>query len=172
VVKTFPVDPGPMALAVNNAKNQLLVLAEGTGTLDIVDLASYGILTRINAGDTERQGQLTMPLISAITPSSASAGSTFTLTITGSGFQGIQSIEFILAGTGMGGGMMGGGPGDGQADTNIKISNVQANSAGTQITASVQILPAAPIGARQVRLQTSYGSVMGMITNSPFNVTK
>lgn len=87
VVKTFPVDPGPMALAVNTAKNQLLILAEGTGTLDVVDLASYGILTRINAGDTERQGQFTMPLISSITPSSASAGSTSTLTVTGSGFQ-------------------------------------------------------------------------------------
>lgn len=174
VVSTFPVDPGPMALAVNAAKNQLLVLAEGTGTLEVVDLASYGILTRINAGDTERQGQFTMPLISSITPSSASAGSTFTLTTTGSGFQGIQGIEFILAGTGMGGGMMGGGSGTGlgQVDTNIKVSNVQANSAGTQITASVQILPAAAIGARQVRLQTSFGTVMGMMTNSPFNVTK
>ncbi len=173
VVKNFPVDPGPMALAVNTAKNQLLVLAEGTGTLDVVDLASYGILTRINAGDTERQGQFTMPLISSITPSSASAGSTFTFTVTGSGFQGTQGIEF-LAGTGMGGGMMGGGPGAGvgQADTNIKVSNIQANSAGTQITASVQILPAAAIGARQVRLQSSYGTVMGMVTNSPFNVTK
>src|SRR5664280_1857479 len=163
VVKTFPVDPGPMALAVNTAKNQLLVLAEGTGTLDVVDLASYGILTRINAGDTERQGQFTMPLISSITPSSASLGSTFTLTITGSGFQGIQGIEFILAGTGMGGGMMGGpsGNGLGQVDTNIKVSNIQPNSAGTQIAAAVQILPAAAIGARQVRLQTSYGTVLG-----------
>jgi DNA-binding beta-propeller fold protein YncE len=168
VVKTFPVDPCPMALAVNTAKNQLLVLAEGTGTLDIVDLASYGILTRINAGDTERQGQFRMPLISSITPSSASAGSTLTLTITGSGFQG------ILAGAGMSGGMMGGGSsnGVGQVDTNIKVSNIQANSAGTQITASVQILPAAAIGTRQVRLQTSNGTVMAMMTNSPFNVTK
>jgi len=174
VVKTFPVDPGPMALAVNAAKNQLLVLAEGTGTLDVVDLASYGILTRINAAETERQGQFTMPLISSVSPSSASAGSTFTVTITGSGFQGTQGIEFVLAGTGMGGGMMGGGPGAGfgQADTNIKVSNIQANSAGTQITASIQILPAAATRARQVRLQSGYGTVMGMITNSPFNVTK
>lgn len=174
VLKTFPVDPGPMALAVNPARNQLLVLAEGTGTLDVVDLASYGIVSRIDAGSTERQGQFTMPLISSITPASASAGSTFTLTVTGSGFQGIQGIEFVLAGTGMGGGMMGGGSsaGFGQADTNIKVSNVQANSTGTQISASVQILPAAVIGTRQIRLQTSYGTVVGMMTNSPFNVTK
>ena len=171
VVKTFPVDPGPIALAVIASKNQLLVLAEGTGTLDVVDLASYGILTRISAGETERQGQFTMPLISSITPSSASPGTTFTLTITGSGLQGTQGIEFVLGGTGIGGGMMGGSF-NGQADTNIKVSNIQANTAGTQLTASIQILPVAVIGIRQVRLQTSYGTVMGMVTNSPFNVTK
>jgi uncharacterized protein (TIGR03437 family) len=174
VVKTFAVDPGPMALAVNTAKNQLLVLAEGTGTLDVVDLASYGISARINAGDTDRQGQFTMPLISSIAPNSASAGTTFTLTLTGSGFAGIQGIEFVVAGTGMGGGMMGGGPaaGFGQSDTNVKVSNVQTNSAGTQITSTVQILPAAVAGPRQVRLQTNYGTVMGMMTNLPFNITK
>lgn len=38
VVKTFPVDPGPRALAVGTATNQLLVLCEGTGTLDVVDM--------------------------------------------------------------------------------------------------------------------------------------
>jgi uncharacterized protein (TIGR03437 family) len=173
VLKTFSVDPGPMALAVVPAKNQLVVLAEGTGTLDVVDLASYGIVTRTNAGDTERQGQFTMPLISSITPSGASVGSTFTLTITGSGFQGIQAIEFVLTASSMGGGMMGGGPGGslGQADTNVKVLSVQA-SAATRITASVQILAAAAIGTRQIRLQTSNGAVMGMMTNSVFNVTR
>src|SRR6266705_2013462 len=68
VVKTFPVDRGPTALAVNTAKNQLLVLTEGTGTLDVVDLGTYGISARISAGDTERQGQFAMPLISSIAP--------------------------------------------------------------------------------------------------------
>ncbi|MBI3694162.1 MAG: hypothetical protein HY238_04900, partial [Acidobacteria bacterium] len=52
VVKTFSVDPGPRSLAVNPAKNQLVVLAEGTGTLDVVDLNSYGIKDRLNAGET------------------------------------------------------------------------------------------------------------------------
>ena len=115
-----------------------------------------------------------MPLISSVAPNSASAGTTFTLTLTGSGFVGIQDIEFVLAGNAMGGGMMGGGSGagSGQADTNVKVSNIQANSAGTQITATVQILAAAVIGTRQLRLQTSYGTVMGMMTNLPFNVTK
>ncbi len=174
VVKTFPVDPGPMALGVNAAKNQLLVLAEGTGTLDVVDLGSYGVVSRIDAGSTERQGSFTMPLISSIAPSSGAAGSSFTLTITGSGFQGVQGLEFTLTAGGMGGGMMGGGMGGGmgQQDPNITVSNVQVNSAGTQITASVQILAAATAGTGQIRLETNYGQVMGMMTNSLFTVTK
>ena len=174
VVKTFRVDPGPVALAVNPAQSQLLVLAEGTGTLDMVDLASYGIVSRISAGSTERQGQFTMPLVSSITPGSAAAGSGFALTITGSGFQGVQGIEFVLTSAGTGGGMMGGGGmggGVGQADANIQVSNVQSNSAGTQITASVQILAAAAAGTRQIRLETGYGQIMGTMTASLFNVT-
>jgi YVTN family beta-propeller protein len=175
VVKTFPVDPGPMALVVNSSKNQLLVLAEGTGTLDMVDLTSYGIVSRIDAGGTERQGQFTMPWITSIMPKTAATGSSFTLTITGSGFKGVQGIEFVLTSASMGGGMMGGGGmggGMGQQDANIQISNVQANSDGTQITASVQILAAATIGTRQIRLETNYGEMMGMITNSLFTVTQ
>lgn len=175
VVKTFPVDPGPMALAVNPAQNQLLVLAEGTGTLDVVDLGSYSILSRIDAGGIERQDQFTMPWISSITPSAASAGSSFSLTIVGSGFQSVQGIEFHLTGSGTGGGMMGGGGmggAMGQEDANIRVSNVQVNAAGTQITASIQVLGTATPGTRQIRLETNYGEIMGMVTNSLFTVTK
>jgi uncharacterized protein (TIGR03437 family) len=175
VVKTFPVDPGPMALAINAAKNQLLVLAEGTGTLDVLDLGSYGIVSQIDAGSTERQGEFTMPLVSSITPSSAAAGSSFTLTINGSGFQRVQSIEFTLTAAGMGaGGMMGGGTGGGmgQQDPNITVSNIQMNSAGTQMTASIQVLAAAVAGTRQIRLETDDGEVAGMMTNSLFTITK
>jgi YVTN family beta-propeller protein len=174
VTKTFSVDPGPIALAVDPATNQLLVLAEGTGTLDVIDLESLGIVTRIDGGSTERQGQFTMPLISSISPGSASAGSSFTLTITGSGFQNVQAVEFTLFGSGMGGGMMGGGGmggGIGQQDANIKVSNVQVNSAGTQITAAIQLSSAAVAGTRQIRLQTDYAEVMGMMTGSVFTIT-
>ena len=168
VVKTFPVDPGPIALAVNIAKNQLLVLAQGTGTLDVVDLTSHGIIARINASDTEAQGRFTMPLISSISPGSALVGTTLTLQLLGSGFQGIQGLEFLLTG----GAMMGGGSAGGQADANIKVSNLQVNSTGTQISASIQILPAAAIGTRQIRVQTSYGSAMGSNSTASFTVTK
>jgi hypothetical protein len=171
---TFPVDPGPVAIAAVPGKNQLVVLAEGTGTLDAVDLSSYSIVTRVDAGETERSGEFIMPLISSVSPSSAAAGSTVTLTITGSGFQGVRGLDFLLAGTGMGGGMMGGGSmggGMGQVDANIKVSNLQVNGAGTQLTASVQMSAAAAIGPRQIRLQTRGGFVMGMMTKSAFSVT-
>ncbi len=176
VVKTFSVDPGPRALAVNTAKNQLMVLAEGTGTLDVVDMSSYGIMTRMNGGDTERQGNWMLPLISSMTPSSAAAGSTFTLTLTGTNLQSVTGIEFLNGGTGsgMGGGTMGGGsgPGMGSQDGNIKVSNVQVNAAGTQITASVQLLSAATAGTRLIRLETNTAAVMGMMSGSLFTVTK
>jgi DNA-binding beta-propeller fold protein YncE len=176
VARTFPVDPGPIALSAVPAKNQLLVLAEGTGTLDVIDLTSYSIVSRINAGDTERDGDFLMPLISSVNPSSAAVGSTFTLTLSGSGFQDVQQLDFLTSGTGMGGGMMGGGSmsggGMGQADANIKVGGLQVNAAGTQLTASVQILPAAAPGARQVRLQTHGRFAMGMMTNAAFTVTQ
>jgi hypothetical protein len=60
----------------------------------------------------------------------------------------------------------------GQEDANIKVSNIQVNSAGTQITASIQILAGATSGARQIRLDTNYSEIMGMMTNSLFTVTK
>jgi len=174
VLQTFPVDPGPRALAVNAAKNQLLVLAEGTGTLDVVDLNSYTILTRIDAGGTERQGTWLLPLISTVAPNTAAAGAApFTLTITGSNFQEVNGLEFETSGMSGGGGMMGGGGGMGSSeDPNIKVSNVQVNSAGTQITATVQILSAAAAGTRQIRLETARGEMMGPMFNSFFTVTK
>ncbi|HZT30184.1 MAG TPA: IPT/TIG domain-containing protein [Bryobacteraceae bacterium] len=178
VVKTFPVDPGPRALAVNPNKNQLLVLAEGTGTLDVVDLGSSSIVSRLNAGATERQGTWALPVVSSISPNSAQAGASFTLTIAGANFQGVNDLEFEFAGLSSGGGMMGGGmgsgmgPGMGSEDPNIKISNVQVNSAGTQITASVQILGSAAAGTRVIRLETGRGEVMGPMTANLFTVTR
>ncbi len=174
VVKTFPVDPGPRAMAVNPAGNQLMVLAEGTGTLDTVDMSSYGIMSRMNGGDTERQGTWTLPLISAIAPNGAAVGSTFTLTITGTNLQSVTGIEFLNGGNGTGGGMMGGGngPGMGSQDGSMKVSNVQVNAAGTQLTASVQISSSGTAGTRLIRLETNTAEVMGMMSGSLFTVTK
>ncbi len=170
VTKTFPVDPGPRSLALDAAKNHLLVLAEGTGTVDVVDLSTFAILTRLNAGEGDRQGTWAMPWITSMSPGSAAVGSTFTLTLVGSNLQQVHDVEFHLAG-GAGGGMMGGDMGMGSKDDNIRVSAVQSNTAGTELRATVQILPAAAPGARQVRLETSWGEVMGLMFNSLFTVT-
>jgi YVTN family beta-propeller protein len=176
VLKTFQVDPGPRALAVDAAKNRLLVLAEGTGTLDVVDLSSYTITTRLNAADTERQGDWNLPLISSINPNTASVGSSFTLAITGANLQAVKGIEFYTAGAGSGmggGGMMGGSYGQGPGgDSNIQVSNIQVSADGTQVTASVQILSSAVPGTRLVQIETNEGEIMGMMSGSLFTVTQ
>lgn len=177
VVKVIPVDYGPCALAVNPATNQLVVLAGGTGTLDVIDLDSGQVVARLNGADTERQGRWTLPWITAVTPNTAAAGTTFTLTINGTGFQSVHDIEFALVG-GHGGGPAGMGPGmgggphgsDDAADPNIEVSNIQVSTDGTTITASVHILPAATPGFRQIHLETDWGEVMGM-PMSVFTIT-
>ena len=111
-----------------------------------------------------------------MTPTAAAVGSNFTLAITGANLQTVKDLEFHNAGYGggMGSGMMGGGPSQtmGTEDTNIKVSNVQSNASGTQVTASVQILSSAVAGARQIRLETAQGEVMGTMSGSLFTVTK
>ena len=173
VTKTFAVDPGPCALGIDPSTGQLVVLAEGTGTLDLIDMSSYGITGRMDAGLTERQGSWTLPLISSMTPTTATVGSSLTLTITGSNLQAVNDIEFHVAGGMMGGGGMGGsGMGIGAEDAGIKVSNVQASADGTRLTATVQISSSAATGTHQVRLETAEGEVMGMMLLSEFNVTQ
>lgn len=177
VLSRFSVDPGPRSLAVDSAGNRLLVMAQGTGTLDMVDLGSHEITARVNAVETERNGNWTLPLIQSVTPNSAAVGSSFTLTITGSSLSAVQNVEFRLASmqNAGAGGMMGGGAmgqGMGGEDDNIKVSNVQVNAAGTQITVSVQILSSASAGTRQIRLETDHGDLMGPLAGSLFTVTK
>ena len=112
IVKTFSVDPDPRSLDVNPANNQLLVLCQGTGTLDVVDSGSGGMLTRMNAASGDTTGAWTLPVVSSITPTAAAAGASFTLLVNGTNLQTVTRIEFLLgSGMGMGSGMMGGGSG-------------------------------------------------------------
>jgi hypothetical protein len=71
----------------------------------------------------------------------------------------------------MGGGMMGGGMTTGD-DSNIKVTNISVNTAGTQVTASVQILSTAAAGTRQIRLGTTHGDMMGSMNSTLFTVTQ
>ena len=163
IITTFPVDPGPRSVAVNPSKNQLLVLCQGTGTLDLVDLTTYSIIGRINATNGTVSSHWTLPSVASITPSTAKVGSSFLLTINGSNLQGIIDMEF------RGGSLMGGGMAMGD-DPNIKVNNINVNTAGTQLTAAIQILSTAAAGIRQIRFGTNHGDMMGAMNSTLFTV--
>lgn len=151
VVKTFAVDPGPRALAVNAARNQLLVLCEGTGTIAVVDLASYAVVNRLDAGETVKTDRWTLPAATSLTPASALVGETVTMVIAGTNLKLVKSLEFQMASGGNGQGQ---GHGRMRDDDAIKVTNLQVNDAGTSLSATVQVLGTATPGVRQVRLET------------------
>ena len=184
VETTFPVDPGPRALALDAAGNRLLVLSHSTGVLTIVDLASYAVTGRVNAVEGDRPGRWQLPLVTSINPDSAARGSTITLTITGTNLQDVEEIEFHFTGmgpgmgpgdgmgpgSGMGGGMMGGDHNEGAGfmgggmmnhDEKIRVSNLQVSPDGTTITATVEIAADAEPGTRRISLETERGHIMG-----------
>jgi len=67
----------------------------------------------------------------------------------------VNNVDFEFAGS------SGMGPGQGALDdTDIKTSNIQVNSGGTQITAVVTIAPTATPGPRRIHLDTPNGDVM------------
>ncbi len=174
VLTTFPVDPGPRALAIDADRSRLLVLSQGTGTLSVIDINSFSVVARVNATEGDRLGRWTLPTIASISPNSASRGATISLTITGSNLQDVEEIEFHFIGGHTGGmrdGMMGGGMGN--HDENIKVTNLQVSADGRQITATVQILSEATPGTRRVGLETGHGEVMaGPMFNALFTVTE
>jgi uncharacterized protein (TIGR03437 family) len=181
IIHSMTVDPGPVSLAVDTVSNSLLALSEGAGVLDVIDLGSYTITSRMNAVATERVGTFAMPLVSSISPISGAPGTTFTLTLSGVNLQGVTGLGFylgygpgggMLGGGMMGGGMMGGGAVSGNQDSNIQVSNFQVSAGGDQITATVKILSAASPGTRQIRLQTGYGLIAPMMSRSQFTVTQ
>lgn len=167
VLRTFPVDPGPRWMALNAAGTQLYVLAEGTGTLDVVDTATGKILTRINATEGNRPGPWTLPVLTSVTPNTAAVGATVPVTLTGFNLQAVTGIQFYKMT-----GMMGGMGNSRTADTNIVVSAVTPSSDGTTLTATVQVLAAAEPGTRILKLVTAHGDVFGMGTIAAFTVTK
>ena len=153
-VKTFAVDPGPVAVAVDAARNILLVLCEGTGTIDVVDLATNAVMVRLNAGATANPSPWVLPVVTSMTPAGAAAGVTISLVLTGAHLQSVKDVDFQLM-----------TPGNGKAlgrrgeDTDLKVSKVQVNQAGTQVTAVVEVDKSAHPGPRQVRLQADQGEI-------------
>jgi YVTN family beta-propeller protein len=168
---TFKVDLGARALAVDSLDQLLVVSSEGSGSLVVVDLSTTQIAGRINTVRSEHEAEgvdvdnhndheraaANATTVSGISPSSATAGTTFTLTVNGTNLTGAAGVQFSsMSGMGNGHGM-GGGHGN-----DITVSNIQVNAGGTQLTCTVQIAATAPKGARVVSVETLNGESMKM----------
>lgn len=194
VLHTFPVDPGPRALAVDPARNRLLVLSHGTGVLSAIDLNSFAVVARANATDGDALGRWTLPAVTSISPSYARRGTAFVMTITGANLHDVDEIEFHIMGTGSsmgpgggmgsGGGMASGGAMAGSSgagpvsssmmhhDESVGTSNLRVSEDGSTITVSVEIRSDAIPGVRRVGSETSHGEVIGgPVSNNWFTVT-
>jgi uncharacterized protein (TIGR03437 family) len=161
-VTTIKVDLGARALAIDAKDGLLVVSNEGAGTLVLVSLTSSSVVGRVDAvrssgDDTEddhsdRAKAANSPVILTIAPATGKAGTTFTMTITGTNFTGATGLSF---GNGNGNGT---GNGHGNArDDDFTVKNVAVNSAGTQLTATVSIDSSAKPGGREVSVTTPNG---------------
>lgn len=171
ILSTAATDPGPRALAIAPQGNSMFVLAQGTQTVDMMNLTGGGSMSmgsRMSGIGGSPGPAWQMPVITSVSPTSAKAGTTFSLTINGSNLSLVNNVDFEIMGkTGM-------GPGQGPLDdTDIKTSNIQVSGGGTQITAVVTIAPAAAPGVRLIHLDTPNGDVMmgGASTGVLFTVT-
>ena len=180
---TIRVDLGARALAIDVKDNLLVVSNEGTGTLVLVNLASNSVVDRIKAVQTsendnsddhsDRGSAANAPAIASLAPQSGKAGTTVTLTITGTNLGGSQKVVFInpssLPGNGKG---QGKGVEDQNTDSAFTVTNIQVNAAGTQLTASVAIAASAKTGPRLVKVTTANGESASQIaTANTFTVT-
>jgi uncharacterized protein (TIGR03437 family) len=180
-VRRVKVDLGPRALAVDTLDNVLLISNEGSGNIVLLSLANEQVAGRINAvrakgednGKDDHDDRLAaqhLPAITSMAPQAASRGSTFTLTINGSNLGGAYAVAFLFPPPGKG--RDAGGPGDGRGrgesgdhgrgllgalDSSITVSAIAVNSAGTQLTATVQVAASAAAGARVVVVFTPNG---------------
>jgi uncharacterized protein (TIGR03437 family) len=168
-ITTIKVDLGARALAIDTKDNLLVVSNEGTGTLVLVSLTSNSVVGRINGvkmgnddesdDHSDRNQSSNQPQVQTLSPASAKAGTTFTLTITGTNLTGATDVSFSAN-----------GQGKDDSGKDFTVKNVTANAAGTQVSASVTIAASAKPGARVVQVKTPNGD--SSTKGAPvFNVT-
>jgi uncharacterized protein (TIGR03437 family) len=185
---TIKTDLGTRAIAVDTLDGLLLAANEGGGTVAVANLTGTEILGRINAmrglGESgsdlnnhdDRTTASNAPTLTSMTPSSASGGSLFTITINGTNLQNASNIFFVDPSTlpGHGNGRTAGESGDehwhgpfGANDGHITVSNIVANQAGNQLTATVTISGKTLRGVpRVVRVETPNGDTSFAATSA------
>ncbi len=106
-------------------------------------------ISAISRGITTKTG----PYIAAISPNQISPGSNLVVTITGANLTGVDTIRFSNT--------------SGGVDANITASNISVNGAGTSLTATISVGPAAVPGTRLVVLSTPSGN--SLVFNNGLN---
>ncbi|HVW83309.1 MAG TPA: hypothetical protein VHB50_01445, partial [Bryobacteraceae bacterium] len=155
---SIKVGLGVRALAVDSKDNLLLVSNDGSGTIVLVDLATLKVAGHIDAVHTGMDGDdesddhsdhdhgANLPIVSAVTPVSVRANSTFTLTVSGTGLAGAYRVLFVnpaeVHGNGKGKGK--GDAPDANADGAFSVNNVAVDGTGTTLTATVTVRDAGP----------------------------
>ena len=183
---------GARALAIDELDKLLLVTSQGSGNIVLIDLETNQIVDRINGVRSEnededddedtsddRQQGANVPRITSLTPATAKAGASFSLTIKGTNLTGATEVAFLDPsnlpgnGNGRGSGNSGGHGPAGQKDPAFTTTNIQVNADGTQVTVSVQLAAAANAGDRVVRVAAANGQSNPAKTSSnTFVVTK
>jgi hypothetical protein len=107
---------------------------------------------------------LTRLRFGTLSPLTAKAGASLTLTITGTNLTGATGIVFIdpaaLPGNGKGHGK---GVEDNHADTAFTVTNILVTEDGKQLTATVAIAADAKAGPRLVKVMTPNGETSGVL---------
>jgi uncharacterized protein (TIGR03437 family) len=168
-ITTIKVDLGARALAVDAKDNLLVVSNEGSGTLVLVNLATNAIAGRISGVKTndnddddhsDHDHSANLPAVQSIAPASAHAGTTLTVTITGTNLGGATAVVFDTL---HGNGDNGDDDNDqNKMDTAITVTGIQVSSNGTQLTATVAVGTSAQTGPHVVRVVTPNGESSGM----------
>ena len=168
-ISVVKVDTGARALAIDVKDNLLVVSNEGAGTLVLVDLGSDKVTGRINAVQTNQEGDdgrddhsdrnspANQPSIQVVSPATGKAGSTFTLSVGGTNLAGATSV--ILVNT----------SGHGNANFNkgdsaFTVTHIAISSNGGLLTATVSIAASAGTGPRLVRVTTAHGESSGVVS--------
>jgi|SRR5579871_1839418 len=184
-ITTIKVDLGARALSVDTTDKLLVVSNEGTGTLVLIDLTSGKVTGRINAVQTNLDGDdndddhsdrgaaANLPSITSLAPATGKAGSSFTLTINGKNLAGATSVIFVSPMMAAGEGHGKGGNPMSDGDTAFTVTNIAVTPDGSQLTCNLALAASATAGPRVVRVATPNGTSSFMIsTADTFTVTQ
>jgi len=150
-VTSVPADLGLRSFALDTEDKLLLGVCEGSGKLALIGLNTNQVIDWVNAvrGELEstarndHSDRLTAPnapTLHSFSPAQGNANSTVAITVFGTNLTGATDVSFIdPSAVSMHGPWENGEYGQGVPDPNFKVSNLQVNAAGTQLTFAVTV---------------------------------